>query len=332
MTTLTMPAHSTPRKRKRKNPSMSSQVSDLFSRMLLAAIFTAAAAGAFVLLFARRTALHPLLLKGISITAIGLTAGFSARWLLRSSVPLLRLMTALGTLLAILAALGVWSQGFMGIALLRANASAPNWHSLWQLALGGAAVCLPLFAWSGMRIRRSTRRRASRPPKARRSGCTRAWKTSLRSAAAFVQALQLPFIQLTALARRVFRPATAPAALRSSSPAPAPVPAPASPLQRRPAPIAPPPRQGTQRSGRRAALRIRPAAQKPLSVQDGLPRRRKTASVQLLGMEEHRCPYCLDLVLSDDPRGDVVCPICGAHHHQDCWDITGACQVPHNHE
>lgn len=323
MTTLTMPAQSTPRKRKRKNPSISSRVSDLFSRMLLVVIFTAAAAGACVLLFSRRTALHPLLLKGISITAIGLAAGFSARWLLQGSVPMLRLMSALGTLLAILAALGVWSQGFMGIALLRVNASAPDWHSLWQLALGGAAVCLPLFAWNGMRIRRSTRRRTSRPPKPRRSGCTRAWKAMLRNVAAFVHGLQTPFIQLAAFVQRVFHSAPASAVRRSSSPTPARVPAPPSPPQRS-TPIAPTPRQ--------AALRIRPAMQKPLSVQAALPWRRKNASVQLLGMEEHRCPYCLDLVLPDDPRGDVVCAICGAHHHQDCWDITGACQVPHNHE
>ncbi|NPV87154.1 MAG: hypothetical protein HPY45_14245 [Anaerolineae bacterium] len=323
MTTLTMSVHSTPRKRKRK-PTTWSSISDLFSRMLLVVIFTAAAAGAFVLLFSRRTALHPLLFKAISIAAIGLAAGFSARWLLRGSVPLLRLMTALGTLLAILAVLGIWSQGFMGIALLRANTSAPDWHSLWQLALGGAAVCLPLFAWSGMRIRRSTRRRASRPPKSRRSGCTRAWKTALRNTAAFVHELQSPFTQLSAFVQRVFRSAPAPAARRSSSPAPARVPAPPSPLRRNSTPLAPTPPQ--------AALRIRSAVQKPLSVQPARQRHHKNATVQLLGMEEHRCPYCLDLVLPDDPRGDVVCAICGAHHHQDCWDITGACQVPHNHE
>ncbi len=45
--------------------------------------------------------------------------------------------------------------------------------------------------------------------------------------------------------------------------------------------------------------------------------------------EEHRCPYCLELIEPDDPRGTVECKICHTLHHADCWAITGACQVPH---
>jgi hypothetical protein len=41
------------------------------------------------------------------------------------------------------------------------------------------------------------------------------------------------------------------------------------------------------------------------------------------------CPYCLEEVLPRDPRGRVVCKICGTPHHRDCWEITGTCQVPH---
>lgn len=41
------------------------------------------------------------------------------------------------------------------------------------------------------------------------------------------------------------------------------------------------------------------------------------------------CPYCLDEVRSHDPRGRVVCKICGTPHHADCWAITGKCEVPH---
>jgi hypothetical protein len=26
-----------------------------------------------------------------------------------------------------------------------------------------------------------------------------------------------------------------------------------------------------------------------------------------------------------------VCPICHTHHHADCWEVTGTCQVPHMH-
>lgn len=49
----------------------------------------------------------------------------------------------------------------------------------------------------------------------------------------------------------------------------------------------------------------------------------------LSGQEEHRCPYCLELIDPDDRRGVVECKICHTLHHADCWAITGACQVPH---
>ena len=51
--------------------------------------------------------------------------------------------------------------------------------------------------------------------------------------------------------------------------------------------------------------------------------------IQLAVYEEHRCPYCLEEVKRNDPRGVVECEVCHTLHHKDCWDITGACQVPH---
>ncbi len=51
--------------------------------------------------------------------------------------------------------------------------------------------------------------------------------------------------------------------------------------------------------------------------------------LRLSAEEEHRCPYCLELIVPDDPRGTVECKICHTLHHADCWAITGACQVPH---
>jgi hypothetical protein len=54
-------------------------------------------------------------------------------------------------------------------------------------------------------------------------------------------------------------------------------------------------------------------------------------SIRLVGKEELRCPYCLQIVERRDPKGIVICPICKSAHHKECWDITGSCQVPHNH-
>lgn len=51
--------------------------------------------------------------------------------------------------------------------------------------------------------------------------------------------------------------------------------------------------------------------------------------VRLSRVEKHLCPYCLEPVARNDPRGVVECEICHTLHHGDCWAIAGACQVPH---
>jgi ribosomal protein L37AE/L43A len=58
--------------------------------------------------------------------------------------------------------------------------------------------------------------------------------------------------------------------------------------------------------------------------------RRRRPKLQLNAQVEHRCPYCLEIVETKDPRGIKVCPICHAVHHADCWAVTGMCQVPHH--
>jgi len=80
-------------------------------------------------------------------------------------------------------------------------------------------------------------------------------------------------------------------------------------------------------NGRRAGGMIQPA-----KVAPAMPKRRKRnrkARVQLALVEEHRCPYCFDLVTRTDSRGVKECPVCHTLHHKDCWDVTGSCQVPH---
>lgn len=51
--------------------------------------------------------------------------------------------------------------------------------------------------------------------------------------------------------------------------------------------------------------------------------------LRVVSVVEDRCPYCLDIVKRNDPRGVRVCDVCGTPHHADCWSITGKCQVPH---
>jgi hypothetical protein len=78
---------------------------------------------------------------------------------------------------------------------------------------------------------------------------------------------------------------------------------------------------------------IVPAASTSADTQPVKPKRkrllRRKPQLQLSDVQEHRCPYCLELIEPDDPRGVVECKICHTLHHADCWAITGACQVPH---
>ena len=98
-----------------------------------------------------------------------------------------------------------------------------------------------------------------------------------------------------------------------------------------------PPEKGSSHTSRRSASRSRPAARTKgapeKAVKTAKPARKRTGrrklDLKLAGEEEHRCPYCLAPVKTDDLRGIVECKICHTLHHADCWEITGVCQVPH---
>lgn len=57
--------------------------------------------------------------------------------------------------------------------------------------------------------------------------------------------------------------------------------------------------------------------------------KRRKPNVQVSLYEIHRCPYCLEEVKPNDPRGVKKCDVCNTLHHADCWEVTGFCQVPH---
>lgn len=74
-----------------------------------------------------------------------------------------------------------------------------------------------------------------------------------------------------------------------------------------------------------------PTTSLPIRTPKKTSNRRHHKTVRFVGKEEMRCPYCLQIIDPKDPKGIVYCPICHAPHHKECWDITGTCQVPHNH-
>ena len=129
--------------------------------------------------------------------------------------------------------------------------------------------------------------------------------------------------------RRGRRPAPprASQSVQSVTPQPAPLPAPHIPASSVPSAR---PKLQRKRNGRplitKAAPAIRPMrAAKPRKAS----LRMGHSAVHLAVHEEHRCPYCLETVDRNDPRGTVECQVCHTLHHKDCWDITGSCQVPH---
>ncbi len=90
--------------------------------------------------------------------------------------------------------------------------------------------------------------------------------------------------------------------------------------------------QRRTRSTNRSRRSVQPEARilkKPVVPPTKRKRSRRKPKIQFALVEEHRCPYCLDVVTHNDPRGVKECEVCHTLHHAECWAITGVCQVPH---
>ncbi len=96
-----------------------------------------------------------------------------------------------------------------------------------------------------------------------------------------------------------------------------------------PAPYRRRPEKRPRRSNRSGERSLPDSLTKQSVGQKQKRRFRRKPRLHLSDEVEHRCPYCLELIEPDDPRGTVECQICHTLHHADCWAITGACQVPH---
>lgn len=110
------------------------------------------------------------------------------------------------------------------------------------------------------------------------------------------------------------------------------------PARRAPAAATPRPAPRQRRGGAKKGTTRAKAKVKPRRAALRLPKPKARASrrstrhaIRLVGEVEHRCPYCLEVVKRNDPRGVKTCEICHTAHHADCWAVTGTCQVPHHH-
>lgn len=244
--------------------------------------------------------LHPAAVQAGGAAALGLAAGALTRrsaagrplaiqWWIAAAA------ATLGLLLA-----GLLSGGRSGIAAPLVGGSAARLADLAWLALAG------LGAWLALRYHRP---RPMRPPRRtlrqRIHSSQDGWRIRLQRLS---PARLWRRHRLGPMHTRPRLPTAAAAATAQSAPRHAPT------SRTRPSPKVKPAkarRLTTARASRRAPRRI---AQRP---------------IRFTGREESRCPYCLERVSPNDPRGSRVCPVCHTRHHADCWAVTGVCQMPH---
>ena len=262
---------------------------------LLILLVTALALGLVIL--SRQKADFPRLIFNLfAVVSIGLVAGLAARWVLRGRNWFIRGLASAALVIIGLVVLGYFSGGASGLALPPLRfASAVHVH------IFSLSVKLPL-------------------PESRTA-------VDWLGLVYLVIAVDVSWIALRAWGRPVVHAAeaAAPAARRSAGPRLLPslnlprIRARSSSAQ---------PRLRSRKSGRPLISSAAPAPVKAAGSRRWNPLHHKP-QIQLAVYEEHRCPYCLEEVKRNDPRGVVECEICHTLHHKDCWAITGACQVPH---
>jgi hypothetical protein len=228
-----------------------------------------------------------------SAAGIGLAAGYFSRVLLAGRRPILRLMVGLAGVLAGLLLLGALTGWRNGIGPLYYNRSTIDWRGL-GLFLGAAGCCVI----AGLAYRNPLR--SSRPSLEDEEGLVSSQPANLS---------RQETIPHANTSRRIATPASKKLAGKFG-------------------------KRGLAKPKKTVAKKT----QKTVSVKQKKPaaktviRKRSSKKIVIAPVEEHRCPYCLEPVKRNDPRGVVECDICHTLHHADCWAITGTCQVPHyNH-
>jgi len=281
-------------------------------RILTAILATLVASGLTYLIYYANRGIVPAVLQWVLVAGIGLAAGFSTRYLLTGRTYALKLLTVFLSLLIGLIFLGLISRGQLGTRLPEHNPSVLNlsWFSQFLLA--------SITGWLSLS----------------------AWRINPRPAASFAP-------PQASLARHLSSPAASPP--RSGTAAPPEVKPPSilqpatwqgkvANLQTRlrdwwqhglPEPAVHPRNHSSHPS---VKLQARHTRRRSPAPRRAASRGAAAAPVRLIGKEEHRCPYCLEIVIETDPRGVKICSICHTYHHADCWDVTGTCQVPHYHE
>jgi hypothetical protein len=339
-------ADSHPRMANEHTPWTDRLVKTIPFRIGLVLLTTLLAAAACLLAFLVNHSLQPVVLRLASLALVGLVAGFAARLILRENTAMLRLLSAWSALIGALFLLGVYTDGYLGFDLSSLPALAPHWDWLGQLALGGLAAWLATQAWGaevkiapkgakrGKTVKppRNTGAKPKKPPQPVKHSPASRSSSGAKAKATRQPRVSKPALHVPDKSRRLDISRRLDSGRKQL-------------LDRlqiwgsRANELA---SDTSQRLGglvSQAQVKIRgrwrPVG-KRVHLSHGRSTRRVTltrpSQVKLVGKAENRCPYCLEVVEPDDPRGVKICPICHTYHHADCWAVTGTCQVPHYQE
>lgn len=308
----------------RNTPPILQEPDDLFRKWVLLLLLISAAALWIEILFKGQADFPPLLSTFFADASLGLLAGFGSRFVWRNRDGFIRILYAIIATIVGMILIGSLTGSVLGIGPIRLGSKAANqihkltldtdfldqvlalkidgrtlfdfskmdWADPVHLAVSLAMTTLALYAW----------RRAPTPE-------------PIDDVAPFSTPLVTPE------PRRGRRTS-------SASNGRAHVHLPESELLQ---PILAPTPQRRTRSNNGSHPMVKAGARKAKETVSHTKRRRsrRKPKIQFALVEEHRCPYCLDMVIHTDPRGVKECDICHSLHHADCWAITGMCQVPH---
>lgn len=300
-----------------------------FGLVLLTALVIAAVCP---LIFLTNRILPAALMKFTSAGMLGLSAGFASRSLLHRYSRFLRLLSSWVAAIAAFLLIGSLTQGFVGLTLPIRVVVIPTWDTAGQVCLGLVTAWLALQACKPGKkfesklitlekkkishpapkkpIRDSNPKPTKQPKRVinklpprtliqlQSNTLGRQWLAGCKAAGSKFLDVQNRVRSLVFGASRKFGSLVNQTQVK---------------LDRRWRPLKKRIRLANRRTEKRLILR-------------------NAAQVKLVGKTENRCPYCLEIVEKNDPRGVTICPICHTPHHADCWAVTGACQVPHYQE
>ncbi len=284
----------------------------MLRKVFLVLLVVVAAALGLVLLARRGNNVPLVLFNVLADTSLGILAGLATRFVLRERHGLIRGLTSAALSLVGLAILGYFTGWRSGIGPFQAGSVALHW-------LDGVHIPLQVpaeFGRSGMDVLDLLHAVIAMDVSWM---ALRVWRPKSVTTSPASTSLPAP-------AARAKRPARVPVAAPASSPSES------VPARRIPTSAPSQSRSRVKRKRPERAQIGRPAPiVRPMRAKPARPARvrRSQPAVRLAVHEEHKCPFCLEPVNRNDPRGVVECQVCHTLHHKDCWDITGSCQVPH---